>query len=263
MIAVDVINKDVKRSLLRLSALTKKPMTTLVRQSARRVCVNLSRTIAPFGFGEDAKAQGEGAIRRDYKITTLVRDQAYLEHVIDVTGKRVDIVQQLNRKDGTPYVIDWQEISFSPSRVYAHHNSRRSKRTGRVGGGRSVAGSTSHNIGRWKADTKIVAPPAAYEKSFARSIKRVGLAKHAYAIAARRLGGTRGIPGWVKRSRGKPMAGAAQQTSSKGGSVVKITNELPYASRILSANGERDSLKREADYLRREVQAKITGKWKR
>lgn len=263
MITVEVENKEIKASLLRLSALTKKPMNTLVTQSARRVCVNLSRTIAPFGFEESAKASGINAIRRDYKISTLVRDESYVDFVVQTSGKTRSIIQQLNRKDGTPYVIDWQEVSTAPTRVYEHHQSRRSKKTGRVGGGRSVAGSQSRDIGRHRADTKIVTIPSAYDKAFAKSIRNVGLAKYAYSQAAKKLGGTRGIPAWVKKGRGRPGAGTAHTSITKGGYTITITNNVPYASRILSKTGEKDSLKREADYLRREVEAKITGRWKR
>jgi hypothetical protein len=263
MITIEVENKEIKGSLLRLSALTKKPMETLVKQSARRVCVNLCRTIAPFGFEESAKQAGIKAIRNDYKITTLIRDESFIDLVRQITGTDRNIVQQLNRKDGTPYVIDWQEVSKAPARVFQHHESRRSKRTGRVGGGRSVKGRSTMDIGRHRADTKIVTTPAAFDKSFAKSIRNVGLAKYAYAQAAKSLGGTRGIPSWVKKSRGKPGAGTAQSTITKGGYSIVITNHVPYASRILSTAGERDSLQREADYLRREVDAKITGRWKR
>ena len=263
MVIVQVESTRIMRSLNRLEALTKKPMETLVRHSARRVCVNLSRTIAPFGFDESAKTMGERAVIGDYGLSTIVRNKDYLQTVIDITGSTRNINQVLRTKNGVPYLVDWQEISFTPSRITKHHNSRRSKVTGRIGGGGSARGSEDKQIGRWRANNQIVTDRETKAKGMQKALKRVGLAKHAYALAAKSLGGTRGIPGWVKKSRGKNGAGSATLKRSRSGYTVEIDNHLPYASRILSTHGEMSSMKREADYLMREVDAKISGAWKK
>lgn len=263
MITAKVDNRELMSSLNRLSHMTGKPLDMLVRQSARRVCVNLSRTIAPFGFGESARAMGESAVRADYKVSTETAEAGFLQSVIDITGQRKNITRTLtSKRTGKPYVIDWKEITMQPSRVYKHHQGRRSKITGRVTGGGSAKGSRDKNIGRWKANEQTVTTDAVKEKAMQKAIKRVGLAKHAYSRAALSLGGTRGIPTWVKKSRRKPMAGGTTIINTKHGHTIRIENSLPYASRLLSRSGEMSAMKREADFLKQEVARNLTRRWK-
>lgn len=103
----------------------------------------------------------------------------------------------------------------------------------------------------------------ALDRGMQKAIRRVGLAKYAYAMAARSLGGTRQIPAWVKKSRGVPNVGNAIVRKARSGYIVEIDNRLSYASLILSAKGERDSMKRESDYLVKEVEMKMQRRWKR
>jgi hypothetical protein len=72
MITATVDNRDVMRKLNKLEQMTGKPLEKLVTQSVRRVCVNLSRTIAPFGFGESAQKSGEATVMSDYRRSTRV-----------------------------------------------------------------------------------------------------------------------------------------------------------------------------------------------
>jgi hypothetical protein len=248
MITVRVESTSVMRSLNRLQALTGKPMETLVKQSARRVCVNLSRTIAPFGFDESAKAQGEGAVKVDYGRSTMVRSRYYLKHIQKLAKTTDDIAVEQTSKGGVPYTFKAAKIELTGNRLRSSHNSKRNRK-GRVP--------------KLRDEQRIATIDSAKDMAMKKALKRVGLAKYAYAMAAKSLGGTRGIPAWVKRSRGIQGVGSSTISRSKAGYTVVIENNLKYASHILSTTGEKDSLKREADYLKREVDAKITGAWKK
>jgi hypothetical protein len=262
MITATVDNRDVMRKLNKLEQMTGKPLEKLVTQSVRRVCVNLSRATAPFGFSDGAKKSGEGAIKWDYGVSTLARERGYLEMVADTFGTK-QINQILTRKDGTQYVIDWQEITFSASQVASHHKSRRNKKSGRVGGGLSVQGDQTKDIGRWRNDVKMVTTHEIKEKAMQKALKRVGLAKHAYAQAAKMVGGPRGITApWVKKSKGVKGIGVATIRKSRAGYIGQIESKLTYASRVLSASSERKSLQRESDYLTQQVEREMDKRWK-
>lgn len=248
MIVAKVDARSLQRNLNRISMYTGKDMDTLVKQSARRVCVNLSRTVAPFGFGEDAKLLGETAVENDYNKTTIVRNETYLRNVIAIAGRKNNITETLTSKGGDDYDIDWREVSFVQSKVYKSHNLGRSRRTGRAF--------------KRESNDRMVTSYAVVEKAKNKSKKRVGLAKHAYALAAKSLGGARGIPAWVKRSRRSPKAGSATIINKRGSFSVVIRNNLPYTTRILSKHGEMSSLKRESDYLAQQAERDMKRYWK-
>jgi hypothetical protein len=101
-----------------------------------------------------------------------------------------------------------------------------------------------------------------FDKGIKQALRRVGLAKNAYAQAARMVGGTRGIASWVKKSKGVKNIGAATIRKSRAGYIGQIDNKLGYASRVLSRSGEMTSLKKESDYLTQQVEREMDRRWK-
>jgi hypothetical protein len=252
MITVEVDNREVMANLNRLEMMLGKPLETLFRQSSRRVCVNLSRTIAPFGFDKSAHDSGLAAVQKDYRTSTKVVDRGYMDAVLNRTKgkkKNIDLVFNLAGTD-TQYPIKWDQISESGMAIKRNHADQRNRK-GRVN--------------RRQYPVPMVTTEEGIQKGMKTALRRVGLAKYAYSMAARSLGGTRGIPAWVKKSRGSKTAGAgtAVLRKARAGYTVEIDNRLPYASVILSKTGEMDSMKREADFLAQEVKRNIDRRWKK
>jgi len=249
MITATVDNRDVMRKLNKLEQMTGKPLEKLVTQSVRRVCVNLAKTIAPFGWEESAKKSGEAAVMSDYRRSTRVVAPGYMYAVLNKTKgqkKNIDIV--LNKADsGEEYRVQWGQISESAKAIRTAHKGVRNHR-GRVG--------------RNLTPTPTATTQEGFDKGIKQALRRVGLAKNAYAQAARMVGGTRGIASWVKKSKGVKNIGTATIRKSRAGYIGQIDNKLGYASRILSKSGEMTSLKKESDYLTQQVEREMDRRWK-
>lgn len=261
-----VDDRELQSAVRRLQLLTGKPLDTLVEQCARRICVNLARDTQPYGFSERARRKGQLAVIRDYGITTEVADQTFIDFILDLTGTARQVRQVLRNKDGEEYLIDWSEVSTSVNRIRKHHNSRRRASNGKVGGGGSAKGNTDRSIGRWKADNKIITTAERKTEAMQRNIKNVGLAKHGWAICARRLGGTRGISAkWVTSAKGRGKGAPGEVSKMQGGSglVIRMTNNVSYADRMISQSGIRRAMQREQNFLRQEIDRRINKKWKR
>lgn len=95
-------------------------------------------------------------------------------------------------------------------------------------------GGTIHKAERFKKNVRqvlICTEKAAITRYMKQEIKQSGFAKAGYATAARDLGGTRGIPGFVTRHRNAPGKGRAMQSGDD--LTVEIENSVPYAEKAL------------------------------
>ncbi len=82
-------------------------------------------------------------------------------------------------------------------------------------------------------------------------IKKVGFGKGGWSSCAGALGGTRGIPGWISRQNSPGIV-----HEDYGASVMSITmtNQVPYASSILSPAQKAEAVRVAIDKLRTSIQ---------
>jgi hypothetical protein len=80
--------------------------------------------------------------------------------------------------------------------------------------------------------------------------KKVGFGKGGWAACARALGGTRGIPGWISRQNAPGTV-----VENYGATVMSITmtNQVPYASSILSPAQKQEAVRIAMDKLRASI----------
>ncbi len=85
--------------------------------------------------------------------------------------------------------------------------------------------------------------------------KKVGFGKGGWVACARALGGTRGIPGWVSRQK---SPGTVVERYNTAISSVVMTNQVPYASEIITAGGKADAIRIAGQRLAKSVRAAVT-----
>lgn len=204
-------------ALKKFWAYSHKSLGEVTRAQARLFAVELANRTQPFGSGPDAQFTGKQAVRRDIRRVFVSAStfessdkhglKAWLTKAVEA-GNIAEIQTAVKRFAGrTPLV--------SADIVRDHHRSQRNAR-GRVG--RS-------------AIPMFILKRGAVERYTAEKEKLVGFGKSGWSQAARDLGGTRGIPGWVSRNRG-PGSGR-DLTQSKNNPRVELANDVRYCSDIL------------------------------
>jgi hypothetical protein len=158
--------------------------------------------------------QGENRTAKD--ITSIIkgRDPAYLDFVVELTGKTTNVRQELKTKAGVPYLIDVDVIDQSGSQIAAWHEKHRDKRRGRVW--RGSAKNMDDKIGRWRARDTLWVPGHMLKAYLAKMKAHVGTAKAGWLKAYTALGGTR-APDWVLR-----------QSQRQGVFVNGLNNPKPF-----------------------------------
>jgi hypothetical protein len=242
MVTLKIDTDQMRNALNRLSVYQRKDLPTLVQQSARRVAVNLSRGTAPFGFNLGAKTKVDKAIVGDvFKV---------FDSVPSVAGR----MDEERRKQ-----FAFLEANRSPAVVsqFLRENGidLRYSKSATVGEMKKTQGGRKRQPRNQRP--RVVAPLERVSKLLEKLQRRVGLAKHGWALCARRLGGTRGIPAWVTRSKGRPQAGSVSVTQLAGSTSVAMTNHVPYISSLTSNQTMRRAMQREADFLTNQVSREL------
>jgi hypothetical protein len=229
-------------SLYRLADETNRDFGDVVRQNARLVAVNFAFQTQPFGDGDKARQQGIEAVRRDisnvYRTPEIIftqiqkqmkngkggpaqADRAARAFYGAVMKGNSAIAQQILRSLN---IFD-SGAAIGKFDKGAAHQQRRNRR-GRVGSRRA---------------SLIVTNPKQLAAYVRKIENRVGFGKSGWAAAARDLGSTRGIPGWVTRKRGP--GGARDQTRSTNNPHVVIHNDVTYIDQILTASQMAEALR--------------------
>ncbi len=97
------------------------------------------------------------------------------------------------------------------------------------------------------APAVIVKDPSKLKTYVAAEAGKVGFGKGGWAACARALGGTRGIPGWISR-QGSP--GTVVEDYGSTVMSITMTNQVPYASSILSASQKAEAVRIAMERLR-------------
>lgn len=216
-----------------------------LKQEARLVAVSLAIQTQPFGDSATAQATGQVAVSRDiYRVYTT-------------PGKAFADIQDANAARGF-----WKAVKTSAweraKKILAREGSSLKFTTiDNFDNGKAHA-QLRNNQGRIPPSQKpvmIVRNPSALKTYVASEQKKVGFGKGGWAACARILGGTRGIPGWVSRQN---APGQVQEQYSAQKSSVTMTNQVPYASQILSPSGKQDAIAVAMARLRKSIQVATT-----
>jgi hypothetical protein len=207
----------------------------------------------PFGIDEKAQALGVVATTRDiYRVYATV-GKAFSDLPEEITK---------NKKKGgessfNPQNAFWNSVKTSKwanaqSLITRFANTFKSVPIQAFDGGAQHR-QLRNNQGRIPASQKpvMIVKDAQKLKSYVvTETKKVGFGKGGWAACARALGGTRGIPGWISR---QPAPGTVIE--NYGGAIMSITmtNQVPYASSILSPAQKQEAVRIAMDKLRASI----------
>lgn len=211
-----------------------------LRQEARLVAVSLAIQTQPFGSSATSQAVGQVATSRDiYRVYTT-------------PGKAFSDVQNARAQAGF-----WKAVKSS-AWDRAEKILRRSGNALKFTTIDNFDGGARHrqlrnNQGRIPPSQKpvmIVRNPSALKTYIKAEMKKVGFGKGGWSACARALGGTRGIPGWVSR---QDSPGTVVESYKEERSWIRLTNDVPYADKILSLAQKEEAIAIAMDRLRKSV----------
>ncbi len=240
---------NIARYLREKSLNLKTSAPAVLHQAARLVAVSLAYQAQPFGIDEKAQALGVVATTRD------------IYRVYATPGKAYDDISDDGAKAGF-----WKAVKTSAwdraAKILNRSGARlKSTLIDNFDGGAQHR-QLRNNQGRIPASQKpvmIVKDVQKLKSYVLTETKKVGFGKGGWAACARALGGTRGIPGWISRQNAPGTV-----IENYGASVMSITmtNQVPYASSILSPAQKQEAVRIAMDKLRTSIQIALqhTGK---
>lgn len=254
MIEVTVNTLGLEQKILRLAAYTKKSVGEVMRQEGRLLGIQLARYTQPFGFGNDSRDQGSNAIKRDVLRAFYVLPDALCQKPTQIqTGEYAGWLRLFANQQGIVFAVEQKNFRIQESNqtLYRHHQELRNN-NGIVPANRNMV--TKQN--RFAAINLWVITESQLASYLPFIQKEVGFAKAGWATAIDSLGGTRGLPGWVTRHKGKAPGKAIDQTQLETPTLT-LVNEINYTSRVLSESGQRGAVK-DAEYrLGKRIQAAL------
>lgn len=217
-------NKALNRALSRMVEEVGVELGTIVKRTARLAAVELAFRTQPYGKSNEVKTKGQNAVRRDIKrvyqqpgalldpIRKSSRNGEYLAAKFWAAYKagNTQLADSILKAAGLPPLAKWDSGE-------AHRAAR--NRRGQV---------------PKKTKPLLVSPTAIkrLETYIRKQQKKVGYVKSGWAASARQLGGTRGIPGWVTRNRGR--ARVIDRSSRRVDPSVFLENLVAYVGIQLS-----------------------------
>ncbi len=192
-----------------------------LRQEARLVAVECARRAQPFGDTATPRAVGEAATTSDIYRVYATPGKAYND-IHDAksqsdfwravkTGAWDKAAIILNRSGSNLKCIPISDFDGGATHRQLRNNQGR--------------------IPKSQKPVMIVKNPKTLKTYVDSEVKKVGFGKGGWATCAKVLGGTRGIPGWV--SRQNSPAQVIENYKAELSSVT-MTNQVPYASEILT-----------------------------
>ena len=228
-------------ALARFAAVSKSGISTLVRQSARRVSANLAYRTQPFGNSAAAQNSGKIAVRRDilrvYATPGMLFELVEAKAKPSVAGYFYGLCKRGEWAEARKLLrslgID-MEVRQTPNR--SHHQAARNSR-GRVPADREFA----QLVGGGRNGDAL-------ERYITRIQRRVGWAASGWSACAAQLGGTRGIVNWKKRGRRGP--GMVFSTGGDTRPTHNLINHCPYIRVVLPIGEIGKAVRREEKTLR-------------
>jgi len=258
-ITVKTDTSDLRAKLRQFELVVGREMSGAVRQFARKACVYLANATQPYsGKGEDgksrnkqAKALGERAVQVDIsKVFYTPRSggfaRALKERVANSNrsgdakiafNERLDRYIAGGNKNALRKIVrdfNWQGVidRVDPALHQKARSGARQKVNKRRGQMYMVLG-----------DTRGILD---YTKTIQ---KRVGIAKSGWAACAQQISvdqkqkSTTGIPAWVTRHASGREGTIVDQSRDRRNPRVTMTNNIPWASQVLSDSAKKESLR--------------------
>jgi hypothetical protein len=214
----------------------KTSLPAVLHQAGRLCAVSAAFQAQPFGIDEKAQALGVVATTRD------------IYRVYATPGKAYDDISDDGAKSGF-----WKAVKTSAwdrAAKILNRSGARLKGTliDNFDGGAQHR-QLRNSQGRIPASQKpvmIVKDPQKLKSYVLTETKKVGFGKGGWAACASALGGTRGIPGWISRQNAP-----GKVSENYGATVMSITmtNQVPYASSILSSAQKQEAVRIAMDKL--------------
>jgi hypothetical protein len=276
---------DLRAKLREFEQVVKREASSAVRQFARLACVNLANATQPFsgkGASKRGKALGEKAVEVDVskvfytpepqggfvKAMTEAADESFRARAakskrgFKAEKARTRFLARLegyvaghNRKALRKLVKDfnWQGVvdQVDPALHQAARSGPRKKVNKRRKQLHLVLGGRRGAINTYTNKTK----------------KRVGIAKSGWAACAQQISvdqkqkSTTGIPAWVTRHAGGREGSVSDLSRNARNPRVRMTNNIPWTSQVLSKSAERSALQMARDnfvkYMNRTIRAEL------
>ena len=138
-----------------------------------------------------ARKQGEKAVSKDLYRIFVVREQGYVHFLMDTFGGR-NVKQWLSNKSGKTYLVEYNYVTDSITRMRQFHRSNLTKR-GRV----TMAGQYDKGVGRWRAADSMVVPEREFKNYLRQKMRSVGKGKAGWNPGYSAVGGK--SPAWITR----------------------------------------------------------------
>ncbi len=219
-----------------------------LRQEARLTAVALAFQTQPFGDDDTARQRGAVAVERDIFRVYCTPSQVYGEILKNSDKQTADAFYKLlwsGNKTRSQLLIEKHAPKFALAQIGnfdggAAHRSRRNNR------GR---------IAESQKPIMLVMDRDRLKNYVQREVNKVGEGKGGWAACARALGGTRGISGWISRQK---SPGSVIEHYNTAISSVSMTNEVPYASEIITSAGKADAIRIAGERLAKSVRIAVS-----
>ncbi len=220
-----------------------------LRQEARLVAVECARRAQPFGDGATARAVGEAATTSDIYRIYATAGKVYAAFANKGAATKFLKAMLAGNYQKANWIMVTHCPRFSNKQIKpfdggAAHRQFRNNR-GRIPKSQEPAFVVQpDSSSSWSTAT------TALKAYIQQEVSRVGFGKGGWATCAKALGGTRGIPGWVSRqnSPGQVIENYKAELSS-----VTMTNQVPYASEILTEFEKQNAIDIAKDRLGKSV----------
>jgi hypothetical protein len=236
-----------QKALLLFGAYKFKKLPGVILAQARLAAVNLAHATQPYGKGADAQFKGKNAVRRDLN-RVFIGAERVSEIARTGAANGNDAARRLSAaidsRNAEAVRTQWQILSGKPIVVEnapnrGWHQSQRDKR-GRV---------------RRSAKPMIVMSESALRAYRLTKERLVGFAKSGWATCARKLGGTRGVPGWVSRNQGP--GNVQNLTADRDYPRVILTNSVRYIDQACRPDQISEALRMQREKMEKSLQISL------
>jgi hypothetical protein len=202
-----------------------KEVEQLVKNAARLCALECMKYTGPRGKGSADKKRGEGRIRKDFRgLFTSVKPEWWKE-VINMGENKREILR--HTKTGIIWARDTQETidSLESAEMFHKKNYRNGK---------------ARHLGL--LDRAII-KQATYRKYLRETMKKVGIAKAGWALAAQKCDADvrepmKGVPSWVNRNLERAAAKVRTKSGKGMTHTVSMTNKVKYSRETLDPQNE-------------------------
>jgi len=197
--------------------------TAVVKKQSRLFAQQAMKRTPPKSY-----AQGRRAVAKDLDRIIDGAERGFMQRIIDWHGSADFVKQEFKRKDGSNFLVEWGHVRFDGSDLEEFHNANRDKR-GRV----LRAGDFTRNIGRWKANNKMIVPENVKRRYVRKVQKRVGRLKAGWIRPITRAGGNKmSVPAWIRQHNEGARSNAVLQGSGTAKVQMIMSNFASGASQL-------------------------------